>query len=138
MEYSKSGLSLTEGFEGYRSTAYQDVGGVWTIGFGHTAGVYEGMSCTRLQAEQWLLDDVQDAEDTVNRTVGVALSQEEFDSLVDFVFNVGSEAFRQSTMLRLLNRGNYADAALEFPKWDHVHGQVVADLLKRRTAEQQE
>lgn len=135
MVYSKNGLHLTEGFEQCRLLAYPDVGGVWTIAFGHTAGVYRGMTCTKLQAIQWLLDDLRNSESFVNRVVTVVLTQDEFDALVDFVFNVGSGRFLNSTLLRLLNLGNYLGAANEFDKWDHVAGKVVGGLLRRRKIE---
>lgn len=138
LQYSGSGLALTEGFEGCKLVAYQDVRGVWTIGYGHTQGVVEGMTCTQFQAEQWLLQDVQWAIGVVKQMVSVPLTQQEFDALVDFVFNVGSGNFADSTMLKLLNAGNYWAAADEFVKWDLAAGQVVAGLLRRRIAEQSE
>jgi lysozyme len=135
MNYSKKGLALTESFEGLRLTAYQDQVGVWTIGYGHTKGVTRGMTCTQEQAEQWLLEDVQDAVDAVNELVHVVLSQDQFDALVDFVFNLGAGSFAGSTLLHKLNAEDYEGAAVEFDKWDHAGGQVVAGLLRRRQAE---
>lgn len=133
--YSKSGLAFTEEFEGLRLAAYQDQVGVWTIGYGHTANVYPGMQITQLQAEQFLLNDVQLAVHCVNGLVQVLLTQDEFDALVDFVFNLGTGAFSGSTLLRMINAQNFAGAAGEFVKWDHAKGQVVAGLLARRQAE---
>jgi lysozyme len=133
-----TGQALTEQFEGCSLTAYQDSGGVWTIGFGHTAGVTEGMTCTQAQAEAWLLEDIQWAVSTVQNRVLVPLTQGEFDALVDFVFNVGSGNFASSTMLRMLNAGNFAGAADQFARWDLAGGQVVAGLLRRRIAEEGE
>ncbi|MGX6999928.1 lysozyme [Caballeronia sp. KNU42] len=136
MQYSQEGLSLTESFEGCNLTAYQDSVGVWTIGYGHTQGVAQGMTCTQTQAEQWLLADVANAEAAVNRLVHIAMSQEEFDALVDFTFNLGIGNFAGSTLLRLLNVRDIAGAANEFEKWDLAGGVVVAGLLRRRQAEQ--
>ena len=136
MKYSKAGLALTESFEGCRLQAYQDSKGVWTIGYGHTAGVHSGMTGTQDLANQWLAQDVQWAESAVNANVHVALTQPEFDALVDFVFNAGSGNFRASTMLGLINRGDMHGAALEFTKWDKCGGNVVAGLLRRRVAEE--
>lgn len=135
MKYSKQGLALTESFEGCRLVAYPDSVGVWTIGYGHTKGVVEGMTCTQAQAEQWLLDDVADAEAEVNRLVHIAMSQEEFDALVDFVFNLGIGNFSKSTLLAKLNARDIEGAADEFAKWDRAGGVEVAGLLRRRLAE---
>lgn len=136
MQYSQSGLKLTEGFESCRLTAYQDIRGVWTIGWGHTGSdVVPGLTITQAQADALLLHDVQNAVNHVNHLVIVPLTQGEFDSLVDFAFNVGCGAFAGSTLLKLLNSGNYAGAAAQFDLWDHAAGKVVAGLLRRRQAE---
>lgn len=136
LTYSATGRALTEFSEGFRSTAYQDSGGVWTIGYGHTKGVTKGMTCTQAQADQWLADDVKEASDAVNKLVQVPLNQNQFDALVDFVFNLGIGNFQGSTLLKLLNQGDYAGASNEFPKWNHDNGKVVAGLTIRRLAEQ--
>ena len=138
MTYSKAGLRLTERFEGCRLAAYPDTGGVWTIGYGHTHGVIEGMTCTLEQAQIWLEQDIQAAVDAVNRLVKISLEQPEFDALVDFVFNLGTGAFARSTMLKDINAGNLAAAAMQFPLWDHDAGRVLAGLLHRRLAEELE
>ncbi|MDA8327509.1 MAG: lysozyme [Betaproteobacteria bacterium] len=138
MTYSKAGLTLTERFEGCRLTAYPDTGGVWTIGYGHTYGVHEGMTCTQDQAQAWLIEDTRSATDAVNHLVSIPLKQSEFDALVDFVFNLGVGAFARSTMLKDINAGNLAAAALQFPLWDRDAGRVLAGLLHRRLAEDAE
>lgn len=135
MNYSNDGLHLTEQFEGCRLVAYQDQVGVWTIGYGHTAGVYDGMTCTQEQAEKWLRHDVEDAEKAVNDFVKVPLSQKQFDALVDFVFNLGTGSFAKSTLLKLLNASNFKYAALEFERWNRAGGIVRAGLTRRRLAE---
>lgn len=135
MEYSKNGLKLTEQMEGVRLVAYQDQVGVWTIGDGHTKDVKEGDTCTKEQAEQWLLEDVQEAVDAVNRLVTVDLTQNQFDALVDFTFNLGSGNLAHSTLLKLLNSGDYAGAAQHFKDWDRAGGVVRSGLLRRRLAE---
>ena len=135
MKYSQSGIHLTEQFEGCRLTAYADQGGVLTIGYGHTGAILRGQTCTQEQAEEWLHQDIVFAETEVNRLVKVPLTQPEFDALVDFTFNCGVGNFLHSTLLTLLNKGDYANAALEFEKWDKCAGQVVAGLLRRRLAE---
>lgn len=134
--YDKDGLTLTEQFEGCRLTAYQDQVGVWTIGYGHTGtGVCSGLTITQEQAEALLSSDVAAAAAYVNSAVLIALSQPEFDALVDFVFNLGRGAFAGSTLLKTLNAGDLAGAANQFDRWDRAGGQVVAGLLRRRQAE---
>ena len=98
LEYSGNGLSLTENFEGCKLTSYQDQRGIWTIGFGHTQGVGPNMNCTNEQANEWLKEDTQWSVDTVNRLVDVQLDQDEFDALVDFVYNLGAGSFASSTI----------------------------------------
>jgi len=138
MQYSKTGLQLTEGFESCRLTAYQDIKGIWTIGWGHTGtDVVPGLTITQAQADALLLHDVQNAVNHVNHLVTVPLTQNEFDALVDFAFNAGCGAFADSTLLKLLNQGDDAGAAAQFDLWDHASGKVVAGLLRRREAETQ-
>lgn len=138
MEYSQNGMALTESFEGCRLQAYQDTRGVWTIGYGHTRNVGLGMTCTQWQADAWLQEDIEWAAAAVRNLVTIALTQGEFDALVDFIFNEGIGNFSRSTMLKLLNADDLAGAADEFVKWDLAGGEVVAGLLRRRIAEQQE
>lgn len=136
MQYSKSADDFLErNFEGCELRAYQDSGGVWTIGYGHTNGVHEGMQCTLAQAENWLKNDLKIAETAVANMVHVPLSQGEFDALVDFAFNLGIQRLRSSTLLFLLNLGEYQKAAAEFDKWDRCGGKIMAGLLRRREAE---
>jgi len=136
LTYGGNGLALTEQFEGCRLDAYQDQVGVWTIGYGHTGSdVYSGLTITQDQAQDLLAQDVSSAAACVNNVVTIELSQDEFDALVDFVFNLGAGAFRGSTLLRDLNSGDTAAAAAQFDQWDHAGGAVVAGLLRRRQAE---
>jgi lysozyme len=93
------------------------------------------MTITIDAAQALLAKDVSSAADCVNNLVEVTLTQEEFDALVDFVFNLGAGAFRGSTMLRDLNAGDFTSAAAQFDMWDHAGGAVVAGLLRRRQAE---
>jgi lysozyme len=136
MEYSLEGLHLTESFEGCKLQAYLDSVGVPTIGYGHTAGVHLGMTCTQSQAEEWLKQDIRVAAAAVNHLVTSPLSQEEFDALTDFVFNVGQGNFAKSTLLKLLNAGDHINAAHEFEKWAFAGGRQIAGLLRRRQAEE--
>ncbi len=138
MNYSRVGQDLTEQFEGVRLVAYQDSVGVWTIGYGHTAGVQEGNTCTKDQADEWLQEDIQTVVAQINRDITVTLTQGEFDSLVDFGFNLGTHALENSTLWADLQAGDFDGAAAQFPRWDKAGGVVVAGLLRRRLAEQQE
>ena len=138
MIYSTSGADLTKRFESCRLTAYQDVKGIWTIGWGHVGEVVAGLVWTQEFADTMLIADVSTAVYCVNVSVTIPLSQGEFDAIVDFAFNCGCAAFKGSTMLKDINAGNLAGAADEFEKWDHASGQVVAGLLRRRIAEEQE
>lgn len=136
LTYSGNGLSLTEQFEGCRLSAYQDQVGVWTIGYGHTGpDVTPDLTVTLGQAEALLAQDVEGAAACVNNVVAIQLNQNEFDAIVDFVFNLGAGAFTGSTLLRDLNGGDFAAAAAQFDCWDHAGGAVVAGLLRRRQAE---
>ena len=90
---------------------------------------------SQIDAESLLLSDVGTAARCVNQLVTIELSQNEFDALVDFVFNLGATSFAGSTLLRDLNGGNIAGAAGEFQKWDHAGGRVLAGLLRRRLSE---
>ena len=135
MNIGPQGLALIKSFEGCKLAAYLDSVGVPTIGYGHTSGVFMGDSCTQAQADAWLAEDLKDAEKCVNDAVTVPLTQNEFDALVSFTFNLGCGNFRKSSLLRLLNGSDYDAAALEFRKWDKAGGQVLAGLTRRRNAE---
>lgn len=135
MKTSDAGRSLIKGHEGIRLEAYPDPGtggDPWTIGYGHTKGVRQGDTCDEAQADAWLIDDLADAEECVSTAVEVDLSQQQFDALVSFVFNVGCSAFRNSTLLRLLNQSNYDGAAQQFGRWNKAAGNVLAGLTRRR------
>lgn len=146
MKYSKAGLALTERFESCRLIAYQDIRGIWTIGWGHTGPeVHEGLEWTQEQCDAQADIDTRRAEDNVNKHVVLtsidpapALTQGEFDALVDFDYNLGDGNLESSTLLRLVNAGDMEAAAAEFEKWDHAGGKEVAGLLRRRLAEKQE
>ncbi len=132
MKTSDVGLTFTSVSEGREHKAYKDTGGVWTIGVGHTGpDVYKGLMADDLQILVWLKEDIKDAEEMVGRLVTVALTQGQYDALVDFAFNVGEDQFDSSTLLRKLNQGDYAGAANEFKRWVHDDGKVQPGLVKR-------
>lgn len=107
----------------------------WTIGWGHTEDVFQGMTITKAQAEQFFEMDVQWAEDAVNTLVKVPLTQHQFDALVSFTFNIGAGAFKKSTLLRKLNAKDYKGAAHEMLRWNKQDGKVLQGLVNRRSDE---
>lgn len=134
---SEVGEQLTEESEGDRLTAYRGIDDIWTIGYGHTGpDVHEGLVWTEDEARAALVADKASARAAIQRYVKVPLTENEFAALEDFDFNVGDGNFQGSTLLKMLNSGDYAGAAKQLELWDHVHGQVVAGLLKRRLAEE--
>lgn len=136
--YDNQGVALTQGFEGVRLVAYQDVRGIWTIGYGHTgADVVEGLVITSAQATSLLVSDVAAAVACVNHAVVVAINQDEFDALVDFTFNAGRGNFVTSTLLKDLNAGDNASAAAQFGLWVNAGGVKCSGLVRRREAEEQ-
>ena len=136
MSISPAGIALIQAHEGLRLTAYRDPVGIWTIGYGSTGGVRRGMTITRDQAVLRLYHDVDDAEAAINGRVTVPLTQQQFDALASFVFNVGGGAFRKSTLLKKkINAGDYAGAAEEFGRWVKAKGRVLPGLVTRRAAE---
>lgn len=137
MKLSEKGFALIRKFEGLKLTAYQCSAHVWTIGYGSTRGVREGMTITEEEAEDLLWKDVKGAENCVNANVHVPMTQGEFDALVSFVFNLGCGAFGKSTLLRKLNGGDYDGSSAEFGRWNKAAGKELAGLTRRREAEQQ-
>ena len=135
MQTSQRGIDLIKRFEGLRLRAYDDGVGIPTIGYGHTAGVKPGMTITADQAVQFLREDLHSAERGIDRLVSVHLCQHQFDALASLVFNIGGTAFRDSTLLRKLNAGDYTGAAAQFERWVHGGGKILPGLVKRRAAE---
>lgn len=135
MKTSKNGIDLIKKYEGLRLKAYRCPSGVLTIGYGHTKGVKQGMVITKSKAEQYLLDDLINFEKAVSNYVKVAINQNQFDALVSFSFNVGINAFKNSTLLRRLNKGNFTEASQEFLRWNKSNGKVLEGLSKRRKEE---
>lgn len=136
MKTSKTGRDFIKKYEGLRLESYQCEAGVWTIGYGHTSDVTSGMTCTEQQADAWLADDLGTAENAVN-AAGLHLSQQQFDALVSFTFNVGNAAFTSSTLLKLLKQSTEPRKELkeQFLRWKFAGGAVSLGLLNRRMAE---
>lgn len=129
------GLELVKYFEGLRQKAYRCPAGVWTIGYGHTKGVKPGDVCLKKEAEEWLEQDLQEAETCVRKRVRVPLNDNQYSALCSFVFNFGCGAFHNSTLLKKLNLGDYLGAANEFERWVYADGKRLNGLTRRREAE---
>lgn len=137
---SSEGVQALKNSEGFRSKAYQDSKGVWTIGYGRTAGVKAGDTTTKEKEEDWLANELMRRSQEVLNTVQVPLTQGQLDALVNFQYNIGQDAFAGSTMVQLLNKGDYSGAAKQFARWNkivHDDGRVEAleGLTKRRARE---
>ena len=135
MRTSEAGVNLIKTFEGCRTTAYRCSAGVWTIGYGHTTDVKEGMTITQHQCDVMLEVDIEQYENYVNDYVVVSLTQNQFDALVSWVYNLGPTNFRKSTMLKVLNDGNYDEVPYQMKRWNKAGGKVLKGLVIRREAE---
>ncbi len=138
MKTCENGYALIRRYEGLRRTAYKCPAGKWTIGYGHTKGVKEFDTCTNIQAETWLYDDVRDiAEKAISHWVRVPVTQNQYDALASFAFNYGSMKFGGSTLVRKLNAGDAAGAAAQFDRWIYAGDppEILPGLVLRRAAE---
>jgi lysozyme len=141
MKVSTKCIDLIESAEGFRGEVYRCPADVATIGFGSTmdtdgkAITMAHLPITRAQAVSLMLATLVHYEDAVNRYVTVTINQNQFDALVDFAYNLGIEALRGSTLLKLVNTQQFDGAANEFGKWTHAAGKVEPGLVKRRLVE---
>lgn len=134
-EINAAGLALIKEFEGFSAIPYQDPGGVWTIGHGHTRGVSpQTHAIDEEAAEEMLRDDLQIAESEASRLVKVPLTDNQFAALVSLVLNTGSLPLLKTLGVKL-NAGEYYEAAEQFLLWNHVNHVVSDGLTKRRQAE---
>lgn len=132
---NEAGRRLIKEAEGLRLSAYLCPAGVWTVGWGSTREVYEGMEITEEEAEARLDADLSVFESGVEKCVGVPLTDNQFSALVSFAFNLGLGNLKSSTLLRKLNGRDYQGAADEFTRWDNAGGKALPGLTKRRQAE---
>lgn len=129
-------IDIIKKHEGLRLEAYLPTpNDVWTIGYGHTHTTKQGMKITAGQAESLLRKDIAWVEKAVNTLVVVPLTQNQFDAVSSLVFNIGERAFSTSTLLRLLNSGDYEGAANQFLRWNKQKGRVLNGLTRRRQEE---
>ena len=135
MQLSKTGIELLKHFEGCELKAYQDSVGVWTIGYGHTKGIYEGLEITQSEAEKMLVDELPEYEGYITDKVVPMLQQHEYDALVCWVYNLGPTNLSSSTMLKKLNAGEFKEVPFQMKRWDKAGGQPLLGLTRRRNAE---
>ena len=131
METSENGLKVLMLREGKRNKAYLDTKGIWTIGVGHTGPeVKAGLVWTDKQVDTALRTDIKTAEMAINTSVLAPLTQNQYDALVSFIFNVGVMAFKRSTMLKFINLKQYTKAQQEFDRWH-----IPPEITSRRNSE---
>ena len=138
MQISQNGIDLIKSFEGLELTAYPDPasgGEPWTIGYGSTANVAPGMTITLQEADTMLLAVLQSTVTAVNDVIDTTVSQNQFDAMVSFTYNLGAGNLRQSSMLRLTNDGNFSAAADAFLLWDQASGSFNQGIYNRRQKE---
>lgn len=122
-------------FEGYKGKAYKDVVGVPTLGFGETKNVKMGDTTTPERALVRLLTSAEEHADRIRKCIKVPLYQHEFDAYVSFGVNIGTNAFCKSTLVKKLNKGDYAGACAELKRWNKADGKVFPGLVNRRQKE---
>ena len=136
MKTGIQGLELIKSFEGLELNAYKCAAGVWTIGYGHTKDVQEGMVISAETANDMLMEELVEYENYVNTLVTVPLNQNQFDALVSWVYNLGSSNFQASTLLKVINAGGQMLAVpAQIMRWNKAGGKVLEGLTRRRQAE---
>ena len=135
MNISQEGLGLIKKFEGCELEAYVCAAGVWTIGYGSTKGVKEGDKISQEEADKLLLHEMNEYEGYITDNVTVDLKQNQFDSLVSWVFNLGPTNLKASTMLKVLNLGNFEGVPEQMKRWNKANGKTLDGLIRRREAE---
>lgn len=135
MNLSQNGVALIKRFEGCKLEAYQDIVGVWTIGFGFTKGVKPGDRMTMVECESRLLTEVREYEAAVLRACTVPPNQNQFDALVSFAWNIGIAGMLGSSVIKYHNKKDIVNAMKSFALWNKAGGKVVKGLENRRAAE---
>lgn len=135
MKISENGLELIKHFEGCELEAYQCAAGVWTIGYGHTKDVKVGDKITKAIADSLLAEEMDEYEGYVNNAVTVDLNQDQFDALVSWTYNLGNGSLISSTMLKVLNSGDFEGVPAQIKRWNKAGGKVLEGLTRRREAE---
>jgi lysozyme len=135
MQFSDNGIDTIKRFEGFSAVPYKDAQG-FSIGYGHFIKPGENLTAvSEAQARALLKSDAAIASAAVSNSVKVPLTQNQFDALVSLTYNIGITAFRNSTLLKKLNAGDYSGAASQFARWNKSQGEVIAALERRRANE---
>lgn len=138
MKTSQKGIDIIKTFEGTVLKVYKDAVGLPTIGIGHLIKKGEVFTTiTQQQAEELLAKDLKQFEEGISTSVKVALTQNQFDALVSFAFNLGIGNLNSSTLLKKLNAGDIQGAANEFVRWNKASERVLSGLTRRRLAEKE-
>ena len=136
MKLGSAGNYLIRSFEQCRLVAYKPTpDDVWTCGWGSTDGVTEDTVWTQDEADAAFERDVARFQDCVDEAVTVPLTQNEYDACVSLAYNIGCKAFKDSTLVKLLNHSDYDGASAQFLRWDKQAGKTLAGLTRRRRAE---
>lgn len=135
MKISQEGIALIKKFEGCELEAYKCAAGVLTIGYGHTKGVTDGMQITKAQADEMLVEELATYEGYVSNAVDNQLDQCMFDAIVSWTYNLGPTNLLSSTMLKVLNAGEYDEVPAQMKRWNKASGKVLEGLIRRREAE---
>jgi lysozyme len=135
MKISKTGIDLIKHFEGCELEAYKCAAGVPTIGYGHIKGVTMGDTITQDEAEAMLVHELLEYENYIHDCIDVQLSQNQFDAMVSWVFNLGVGNLRSSTLRTVLNQGDYEGVPAQIMRWNKAGGKVLEGLTRRRQAE---
>lgn len=140
MNTNKAGIALIKEFEGFRSKAYKDAVGVWTIGYGHTSmagppDVKRGLTITNAEGEKILKRDLVKYENAVADLLKVEVSSNQFSAMVSLCYNIGPANFKKSSVIRFVNKRQWQNAANAFALWNKAGGRVLAGLTRRRAAE---
>ena len=134
-DISENGINLIKQFEGCKLKAYKCPAGVWTIGYGHTNNVRPDDIITFVDARKLLKVDLVIHCNNVEKLVKVPVTQGQFDALVSLEYNIGYNAFKNSTLLKLLNQNKYDEAGEQFSRWVYAGSQKLQGLINRREAE---
>jgi len=135
MNIGTKGLEMIKHFEGLELNAYQCAAGVWTIGYGHTKDVQQGMVISENTANEMLVEELNEYESYITGLVTVELNQNQFDAMVSWVYNLGVGNLKASTLLKVLNAGDYAGVPAQMMRWNKAGGKVLEGLTRRRQAE---
>jgi lysozyme len=132
---SQKGIDLIKKYEGCKLEAYKCPAGIWTIGYGTTKGVKQGMKITQAQAEEYLRRDIIPLESTLN-SLGINFTQNQFDALISWLYNLGTGNFNSSTLKKkIVARAKDLDITDQIIKWINSNGKPLLGLKKRRVEE---